>query len=208
SDKEADFLNKFSDKEADYFKKFYYKGVSAIFFVFDLSQPETFESYQKLIKKAWNEGLLKKCPVLIIGNKLDLVINPKTIDRQKYREFVKKEGLLGYIELNSKGNIHPLIKEIPQIIQTNLKKNYQVKFLVNSKEFEEIRRSAKISHQTRSEFIRAAIRDKIRVLNSQEQDLDRPQEIHEDKLRLEELKYIREVLERMEKKENKLKEMR
>lgn len=194
-DYKLQFWDFFDEEKFGFLRKFFYKGASAIFFVFDLSKSETFDSYQKYLKKAWNEGNLNKCPVLLIGNKLDLVKNPKTINRQKYREFVEKEGLLGYIELNSKSNIYPLIKEIPHIIQTNLKKNYQVKFLVNSKEFEEIKRFAKLSHQKQSDFIRTAIWAKIRSMKNQLINKSSKKNKEESKLRIDELKRIRELLE-------------
>jgi len=153
------------------------------------------------LKKAWNEGTLNKCPVLIIGNRLDLVKDPKTINRQKYREFVEKEGLLGYIELNSTDNIDNLMNTIPKIIQSTLKKNYQVKFLVNDKEFKDIKRFAKLSHQTQSEFIRTAIWEKMRAMNTgtKTKSLEENKNMEESELRVNELKKIRELLERLKK---------
>jgi small GTP-binding protein len=196
-DYKLQFWDFFDEEKFGFLRKFFYKGASAVFFVFDLSKPETLDSYQKYLKKAWNEGILKKCPVLVIGNKLDLVKNPKTINRKKYREFVEKEGLLGYIELNSESNIAPLINQIPHIIQTNLKKNYQVKFLVNSKEFEEIKRFAKLSHQKQSDFIRTAIWTKIRIMKNQQFNESSKENEEESKLRIDELKRIRELLEKL-----------
>ena len=64
-------------------------------------------------------------------------------------------------------------------------------------ELEDIKKYAHKSHQTQSEFIRSAIRDKIRVVDAQDQDLKRPQEIPDYLLRLEELKKIREALDKM-----------
>ncbi len=178
----------------------YYTGASAIFFIFDLSRPETFDNYQIRFKKVWTQVRKDKCPVLIIGNKLDLVENQEAIDREKYRKFIKKEGLMGYIELTSTNNIDDLVNQLPNIIQKTLKKSYQVKFLVNNKELEDIKRFALFSHQTQSEFIRTAIWEKIRLINtpSMIENSIKKKEIGEDKLRLRELKKIRELLERSE----------
>ncbi|NVM37451.1 MAG: GTP-binding protein [Candidatus Lokiarchaeota archaeon] len=178
----------------------YYTGASAVFFMFDLSRPETFDYYQTRFKEVWNQARQDKCLVLIIGNKIDLVKNLEAIDSEKYRKFVKKEGLLGYIELTSTNNIDDLLKQLPIIIQKALKKSYQVKFLVTSKELEEIKRFVRLSHQTQSEFIRTAIWEKIRLINtpSMIENSIKNKEIVKDTLRLDELKKIRELLERSE----------
>lgn len=177
----------------------YYTGASAVFYVFDLSKPETFDYHQKYLKKVWNEGRLNRCPVLLIGNKLDLIENENAIDRKKYNEFVRKEGLLGYRE-TSMNNIDSIKKEVPNIIQRTLKKNYQVKFLVNSKEFKNIKRFAKIANQTQSEFIRTAIWEKIRSLGalSTTQISKKDKDTEENKLHIEELKSIRKLLEKLD----------
>ncbi|MFX1418528.1 MAG: Rab family GTPase [Promethearchaeota archaeon] len=177
----------------------YYKGASAIFLIFDLSEPNTFDYIKKFLSKVRKEGQLTHCPTLLIGNKLDLVLNEDKIDRKMYFEFVKQEGLLGYIE-TSMNNLESIIKVIPKIIQSNLKKNYQVKFLVNSKEFEEIKRFAKLSHQKQSDFIRTAIWEKIKRLKSHStsQNSKKKEDLKERKLRTDELKKIRKLLERLE----------
>jgi len=97
------------------------------------------------------------------------------------------------------------LKRIEELIEVEkvLKKNQQVKFLVNIAELGDIKRYAQISRQTQSEFIRAAIRDKIKLLEAQlkNESLEKNKNIHEDKLSLEELKKIRNALERLKKKE-------
>ncbi len=200
NDYKLQFWDIIDDKKFGSLQTLYYTGASAVFFVFDLSRPETFDYYQTRFKKVWNQVKLDKCPVLFIGNKLDLVENQEVIDRERYREFVKKEGVTGYIELASTNNIDELIKQLPIIIQKALKKSYQVKFLVTSKELEEIKRFAQLSHQTQSEFIRTAIWEKIRSINtpSMIENSIKNRGIVEDKLRLDELKKIRELLERSE----------
>ncbi|MFW9881021.1 MAG: Rab family GTPase [Candidatus Thorarchaeota archaeon] len=177
----------------------YYKGASAIFLIFDLSEPNTFDYIKKYLSKVRKEGQLTQCPTLLIGNKLDLVLSEDKIDREMYYEFVRQEGLLGYIE-TSMNNLESIIKEIPKIIQGNLKKNYQVKFLVNSNEFKEIKKFAKISHQKQSDFIRTAIWEKIKELKSpsSSQNSKKNNDSKERKLRMDELKKIRELLERLE----------
>ncbi len=178
----------------------YYTGASAIFFVFDLSKPETFDYYQTQFKKVWNQIKQDKCPILLIGNKRDLVEKLETIDREKYKEFVKKEGLIGYIELTSTDNVEDLLNQLPIIIQKALKKSIQVKFLVNSNELNEIKRFSQLSHQTQSEFIRATIWERIRMMETSsviENSIEH-KEINKSELRLDELKKIRELLERLE----------
>ncbi|MFX0104764.1 MAG: Rab family GTPase [Candidatus Hodarchaeota archaeon] len=199
-DYKLQFWNIVDDKKFGSLQKLYYTGASAVFFVFDLSRPETFNYYQTNFEEVWNQIKLDKCPVLLIGNKLDLVENLETIDREKYREFVKKEGLLGYIELTSMNKIDDLINHIPIIIQKALKKSYQVKFLVNSKELEDIKRFARLSHQTQSEFIRTAIWEKIRLIETSSiiVSSNKKKIKEENKLRLEELKKIRQLLEQLE----------
>ena len=178
----------------------YYTGASAVLYVFDLSRPETFDYFQTRFKDIWIQIKQDKCPVLVIGNKRDLVENPEAIDREKYRDFVKNEGLMGYIELNSTNNIDGLINQLPIIIQKALKKSIQVKFLVDSKELEEIKRFAKLSHQTQSDFIRTAIWEKIKSIKTPSKtDNSLKGELLKEILRLEELKKIRELLERQEK---------
>ncbi|MFX1569980.1 MAG: Rab family GTPase [Promethearchaeota archaeon] len=178
----------------------YYTGASVVLYIFDLSRPETFDYFQTRFKDIWTQVKQDKCPVLVIGNRLDLVENPEIIDREKYRNFVKDEGLIGYIELNSTNNIDSLINQLPIIIQKALKKSIQVKFLVTSKELEEIKRFAKRSHQTQSEFIRTAIWEKIKSINSPSKtENSLKEELLKEILRLEELKKIRELLERQEK---------
>ena len=69
-------------------------------------------------------------------------------------------------------------------------------------ELEDIKKYARKSHQSQSEFIRMAIRDKIRIVNTQAQDLNKPREIQNANLIMGELKKIQEVLDRIERKEN------
>jgi len=200
-DYKLQFWNIIDDDKFGSLQTLYYTGASAVFFIFDLSRPETFDYYQTRFEKVWNQVKLDKCPVLIIGNKLDLVENLETINREKYREFVKKKGLMGYIELTSMNDIDDLIKQIPNIIQKALKKSNQVKFLVNSKELEDIKRFAQLSHQTQSEFIRTAIWEKIKLIDTPplNEDSRKKNNIEENKLRLKELKRIRDLLERLDK---------
>lgn len=90
---------------------------------------------------------------------------------------------------------------VPNIIQNTLKKNYQIKFLVNHKEFEEIKRFSKLLHQTQSDFIRTAIWEKIRGINEQSitKSSKKNKNVEENKLNLTELQKIRKLLEKLEK---------
>ncbi len=80
-------------------------------------------------------------------------------------------------------------------------KDKQVKFVVSVAELEDIKKHARIFHQTQSEFIRTAIRDKIRLIDVQDQDLEKPRENQEDGLILEKLNKIQKALDRIESKE-------
>lgn len=91
-------------------------------------------------------------------------------------------------------------------VKEALKKKNQVKFLVNDEELAEIKKYVSISHQTQSEFIRTAIWEKIRLIDtpSMSESSKKDQDMQESKLRYEELKRIRESLERLEKQDNKI----
>jgi hypothetical protein len=93
-------------------------------------------------------------------------------------------------------------KEELKEVEKAYKKTKQVKFLTSVGELDDIKYYAQLSHQTKSEFIRTAIRNKIRLMEAQlsERDLIEAEDIHENKLSLEELKKIRKALERLEKK--------
>ncbi len=67
-------------------------------------------------------------------------------------------------------------------------------------ELQDIKAYASLSFLSQSEFIRSAIRDKITVLNDESLSLKKPREIQEVKLIMGELKKIREVLDRIERK--------
>jgi len=194
------FWDFFNEEKFGSLHTLYYKGASAIFYIFDLSKPDTFDYCQKHLNKMWNENKLSKCPVLLIGNKVDLVDNKQNIERNRYQDFVRKEGLLGYIE-TSMNNINSIMGIVPNIIQNTLKKNYQIKFLVNHKEFEEIKRFSKLLHQTQSDFIRTAIWEKIRGINEQSitKSSKKNKNVEENKLNLTELQKIRKLLEKLEK---------
>ncbi|MFX0028010.1 MAG: hypothetical protein ACFE8B_02280 [Candidatus Hermodarchaeota archaeon] len=88
-------------------------------------------------------------------------------------------------------------------VEKAYKKTKQVKFLASASELGDIKYYAQIAHQTKSEFIRMAIRDKIKIMEAQlsEEKLNNPDNIQEDRLSLEELKKIRKVLEKLELKE-------
>ncbi len=90
-------------------------------------------------------------------------------------------------------------------VKEALKKKNQVKFLVNDEELADIKKYVSISHQTQSEFIRTAIWEKIRLIDtpSMSESSKKDQDMQESKLRYEELKRIRESLERLEKQDNK-----
>ncbi len=86
-------------------------------------------------------------------------------------------------------------------VKEALKKKNQVKFLVNDEELADIKKYASISHQTQSEFIRIALWEKKRLIDtpSMSESSKKDQNTGESKLRYEELKRIRESLERLEK---------
>ena len=87
-------------------------------------------------------------------------------------------------------------------VEESLNKSQQVKFLASVAELDNIKNYAQISGQSQSEFIRTAIREKIRRIESQyeKKEINGYEKIGED-LSLEELKKIRKVLEKLEKKQ-------
>jgi len=94
-------------------------------------------------------------------------------------------------------------KEELKVVEKAYKKTKQVKFLTNVSELDDIKYYSQISQQTKSEFIRTAIRDKIRHMQVQltENGLKKFEDMEEGNLSLGELKKIRKALERLEKKE-------
>ena len=88
-------------------------------------------------------------------------------------------------------------------VEKAYKKTKQVKFLTSVSELDDIKYYAQLSHQTKSEFIRTAIRDKIRLMEAQlsESGFKEYENIEENKLSLEELKKIRKALEKLGKKQ-------
>ena len=69
--------------------------------------------------------------------------------------------------------------------------------MVTGKELEEIKTYSGLSHQTQSEFIRTAIWDKIKLINtSSKTENSLKRELLQEILRLEELKKIRKLLEK------------
>ena len=104
------------DKQFEDFHQAYSSGASAVLFVFDLTKQETFKFHKKCLRNIWWQINLNRAPLLLIGNKLDLVKNKKLIERKKYNEFVINEGLLGYIETSIK-NFDELEKLTPKLVQ-------------------------------------------------------------------------------------------
>jgi len=141
-----DFIH---NNQFEFLHQVYSSGASAVFFVFDLTRPETFEFHKICLKNIWWQINLNRAPLLLIGNKLDLIENKEIIDRKKYGEFVRKEGLLGYIE-TSTNYIDELEEQIPKLIQQiiHLKSFYGKKRPrdLRAKVFKEIKQSAIPSH--------------------------------------------------------------
>jgi len=94
-------------------------------------------------------------------------------------------------------------KEELKEVEQALKKTQQVKFLASTLELGNIKYYSQLSGQSQSEFIRNAIRDKVKLLEGQlkKGKLEKDKETLENKLSSQELKKIRELLERLEKKE-------
>lgn len=107
------------------------------------------------------------------------------------------------VHLNTRDIEKEKRKEELKEVEKTLKKTQQVKFLASIPELDNIKYYAQISRQSQSEFIRTAIREKIRLIKAQssEKGLNDLEDIQEDKLSSDELKKIRKALERLEKKE-------
>ncbi|MFX0006797.1 MAG: GTP-binding protein [Promethearchaeota archaeon] len=256
------FWDFISNKQFEKFHQLYASGASAVLFVFDLSRPETFDYHKVCLKNIWWQINLNRAPLLLIGNKIDTVGSQGKIERKKYREFVIKEGIYGYIE-TSTNDISQLEEKIPSLVkqivylksfygkqrprntrakvikeikeqaipshiegkflkeidiavleererekihrmeelekvEEALKKTQQVKFLVDEKELDFIKKYAQLSHQTQSEFIRTAIWEKVKLIDHSF-EIDNLNERTEDSLRLDELIRIRELLGKLKK---------
>lgn len=178
-----DFIH---NKQFESFHPLYASGASAIFFVFDLSRPETFEYHKICLKNIWWQINLNRAPLLLIGNKLDTIENQEKIDRKKYREFVRKEGLLGYIETSTE-NIRELEKENPNLIQ-------QIVYL---KSFYGKQRSPNTRARVFKEIKQRAIPSHIEGKYLKEIDNAVLKEREREKLyRIEELQKVKEVLKK------------
>lgn len=174
------------NKQFESFHQVYSSGASAVFFVFDLTRPETFEFHERCLKNIWWQINLNRAPLLLIGNKLDLIENQEIIDRKKYGEFVRKEGLLGYIETSIKKN-DELEEQIPKLLQQiiHLKSFYGKKRPrdLRARVFKEIKQSAIPSH-IEGTFLKEI--DEVDLRKREKEKLER----------MEELKKVKEALKK------------
>jgi len=147
------------------YRKTYYNGAQAAFIVFDLTSRESFENITK-----WHKELLefiedKNIPVIIVGNKKDL-INQRLVDyeegvalakelsnRSELSDFSDLSGIIDFSDLSGKtdGNI--------SYIETSALTGDQVEdafnlvsyhFMIKSKEFEENKLKNKIAKEINS----------------------------------------------------------
>jgi hypothetical protein len=113
----------------------HYKEMTSIIIIFDLTKRKSFENIEFMIDKA-NMFCEKPIPVIIIGNKTDL-INKRAISFQQASDFANKHSC-AYIEMGAKTltfeEIHLFFKLIVKkvdLLQNNLnhKQNIYILFI-------------------------------------------------------------------------------
>ena len=84
-----------------FLRKEFYAGANGALVIFDLTRLKTYEALEEWISEM-NEILLKDIPIIIIGNKLDLIKEvSRSIDEDIVRDYAKNRGSI-YIETSAK----------------------------------------------------------------------------------------------------------
>jgi small GTP-binding protein len=106
----------------DFFKTDFYKGVTAIGLVFDLSRPDTFENIDDYFKDIRKRS--GNIPIILVGNKNDLEKDVGiVIPREKIIQKVNQYHLLEYIETSAleNYNVDQIFKKLSLISLLDLK---------------------------------------------------------------------------------------
>ncbi len=96
-------------------RRSFYEGTNGAIVVFDLSRAQTFTKMKEWLSDA-RQGIEKKFPVIIIGNKSDLITEIGiVVDRNEAKQYAEKEGSI-YIETSAKtgDNVEKAFLEITQ----------------------------------------------------------------------------------------------
>ena len=86
-------------KQYDSIIQRFIKKTDGVILMFDLSKKEDFEDLPRLLDLITEFHELENFPVLLIGNKSDLVIN---VDKNEIEKFLVKENFIGYFEVSCK----------------------------------------------------------------------------------------------------------
>ena len=79
----------------------FYKGTKGALLIFDLTRDQTFREMEEWISEVY-KTLGEKIPLVLIGNKLDLVEEiGDVVNREEARSFAEKESRI-YIETSAK----------------------------------------------------------------------------------------------------------
>lgn len=80
----------------------YYRGAQGIIFVYDVSEPETFENVRQWIREAdsYNRSVVK----MLVANKVDLPGHQRKVSLQQGEEFAVEQSMM-YIETSAKTKI-------------------------------------------------------------------------------------------------------
>lgn len=84
------------------FTNAYFKESQGVILVYDIASKESFESIQRWLELAYQHVDVKKCSILLIGNKTDLA-NDRQVGVAEGEDFAKKNGLL-FFEASARTN--------------------------------------------------------------------------------------------------------
>jgi Ras-related protein Rab-2A len=77
----------------------FYRGSSGALFVYDITKRETFNNLTQWIAEA--RQYIKKIPIAIVGNKVDL-IDERVVSKREGEAFAEKMGALAFFETSAK----------------------------------------------------------------------------------------------------------
>lgn len=82
----------------------FYKGSSAVIYVYDVTRPETLENLN-----GWREEILKQCPEdissVVLGNKVDLT-NDRKVTSEEGENIANAFGASAHFETSAKDGVH------------------------------------------------------------------------------------------------------
>jgi GTPase SAR1 family protein len=90
----------------------YYEDTNAILFTIDVSDEARIEQVHAEFKKLADESVLQNCPIIIVGNKIDIEKHMKETDLAKLLEFEKHSKVRKMKMLYVSAKLGEGIKEI------------------------------------------------------------------------------------------------